>query len=361
MGTKEIREKKYTHINSAERQVIERLLRNNTPKKQIARMLNRSITTIRKEINRGSVEQMKKINTTKKDINIPLYRTEKVYFADVGQRDYDKCHANCGRKCKIVECRDFLNYVEQRVQSKEHWSLDAAAGQAKRLQLFEQTVTTQTLYNWVDRGLCRTRNIDLLKKVGWKTHEKKVRKHKRIYGRSIDERPSVIDDRVEFGHWEGDGIVGKNHKGHLITLIERKTRMGFIFNVQDRHSFRIVDVIDWLEEQFGVFFPYVFKTITFDNGSEFSTCEEMEKEKRTTIYYAHPYSSWERGSNENWNGLVRRYLPKGTSFENLEEQDLRRIANTINNMPRKMFNYRTSRDLFTEELQSLIASVDCAA
>ena len=107
----EIRNKKYTQINEAERELIERLLRNNTPKKQIARMLNRSITTIRKEIKRGSVEQRKEIKTTKKDANIPIYQTELVYFADVGQRTYNENRSHCGRKCKIIECRDFVNYV----------------------------------------------------------------------------------------------------------------------------------------------------------------------------------------------------------------------------------------------------------
>ena len=105
----EIRNKKYTQINEAERELIERLLRNNTPKKQIARMLNRSITTIRKEIKRGSVEQRKEIKTTKKDANIPIYQTELVYFADVGQRTYNENRSHCGRKCKIIEWRKIMS------------------------------------------------------------------------------------------------------------------------------------------------------------------------------------------------------------------------------------------------------------
>lgn len=320
--------RKYNHINAEERKVIERLLRNNTPKKQIARMLNRSITTIRKEIKRGSVEQRTKVNTTKKDADIPLYTTEMVYFADIGQRVYKQNRANCGRKYKIVECRDFLNYVEKQVQEKR-WSLDAAAGYVKINHLFENTVTTQTLYNWVDLGLCRVKNIDLPLKVRRKTHKQKVRQHKRLYGRTIDERPAAVDARLEFGHWEGDGIVGKNQKGHLITLVERKTDTGLLFNVHDKQAQRIVEVLDQLESQFGSSFSAVFKSITFDNGSEFANCEKMEGDHRTDIYYAHPYSSWERGTNENWNGMVRRFVPKGSSFNHLQEQDIYRIQNMI--------------------------------
>lgn len=353
------RTKKYNQINFEERKLIERLLRNNTPKKQIARMLNRSITTIRSEIKRGSVEQRTEVKTTKKDVNIPLYTTELVYYADVGQRAYKQNRANCGCKYKIVECHDFLQYVETQVQEKK-WSLDAAAGFAKENHLFENTVSTQTLYNWVDLGLCQVKNIDLPLKIRRKTHKQKVRQHKRLYGRSIDDRPPIIDSRIEFGHWEGDGIVGKNQKGHLITLVERKTDTGFLFNVHDKQSQRIVEVLDNLETQFGSSFSAVFKSITFDNGTEFSNCEKMEGAHRTDIYYAHPYSSWERGTNENWNGMVRRFIPKGSSFEHLQDKDICRIQNMINNLPRKRFQYRTPWEMFINELQSLIDSMDTA-
>lgn len=351
---------KYNQICYDERKIIERLLRKNTPKRQIARLLNRSITTIRKEIKRGSVEQRKEVKTTSKRADIPLYTTEYVYYADRAQDDYKENRKHCGCKCKAVQCSEFLTYVEKQVAAK-HWSLDGAAGYAKEHNLFKNTVTTQTLYNWVDMGICSIKNIDLPKKVRRKTHNEVVRKHKRLYGTSIEERPSVIDDRIEFGHWEGDGIVGKDKNGHLITLVERKTRMGLLFNVGDRKANRIVDVLDNLQQKFGSLFPLVFKSITFDNGVEFANCEEMEKHHRTKIYYAHPYSSWERGTNENWNGIVRRFVPKGSSFEKLNNLDIIRIQNTINNLPRKQFNYKTPQDLFIKELEAIIQSAEWVA
>lgn len=353
-------EKKYTHISYDERKIIERLLKKNTPKRQIARLLNRSITTIRKEIKRGTVEQRKEVKTTSKRTDIPLYTTEFVYYADNAQDDYKNNRKNCGCKCKAVQCSDFLTYIEKQVQTK-HWSLDCAAGYAKEHNLFKDTVTTQTLYNWVDLGICSIKNIDLPLKVKRKTHTEKVREHKRKYGTTIDDRPALIDERIEFGHWEGDGIVGKNKQGHLITLVERKTRIGFLFNVGDRKATRIVDVLDELQQKFGSLFSTVFKSITFDNGVEFANCKEMEKNHRTKIYYAHPYSSWERGSNENWNGIVRRFVPKGSSFDNLNNYDIIRIQNTINNLPRKQFHYRTPKDLFIEELEAIIQSAEWVA
>lgn len=166
---------------------------------------------------------------------------------------------------------------------------------------------------------------------------------------------------MEFGHWEGDGIVGKNKQGHLITLVERKTGMGLLFNVGDRKATRIVDVLDELEQKFGSLFSSVFKSITFDNGVEFADCNKMEKHQRTKIYYAHPYSSWERGTNENWNRIVRRFVPKGSSFDNLQTIDIKRIQNTINSLPRKRFHYHTPKDLFIEELEAIIQSAEWVA
>lgn len=348
------KDRHYTHINQAEREIIERLLKNNTPKKQIARLLNRSITTIRKEIKRGSVQQInaKAAKKPKKDNN-DLYITNTVYFADVGQRIYDTNRRNCGRKCKINECIDLVQYIEMHIRNKT-MSVDAAIGDARRHQLFNSYCCTQTVYNYIDQGLCSIKNIDLPKKVRMNKHKHIVRQHKRQYGRTIDDRPAIVAERIEFGHWEGDGIVGRNHKGHLLSFVELKTGFGILVNVGDKKSNRVVDVLDDFEATFGELFPKVFKTITFDNGVEFSHSDEMEANGRTQIYYAHPYSSWERGTNENWNGIVRRYIPKKASFDNLDNDVVARIMNMINELPRKRFNYRCPKELFIDELDSLI-------
>ena len=115
-------------------------------------------------------------------------------------------------------------------------------------------------------------------------------------------------------------------------------------------------MIDCLEKQFGSAFSLIFKTITFDNGSEFSRSDQMEQGGRTQVYYAHPYSSWERGTNENWNGIVRRFIPKGSSFEDITNEDLARIAHYINTLPRKRFGYKSPLELWNAQIHDILTA-----
>lgn len=201
----------------------------------------------------------------------------------------------------------------------------------------------------------KVKNIDLLLKVRRKI--KNVRKkRKKILGKSIETRPAIVESREEFGHWEDDGIVGKGRKGQLITLVERKTGIGFLFNAGNRDDKRIVEIIDDLETRYGNHFPKIFKSITFDNGSEFSDSTAMESNGRTEVYYAHPYSSFERGTNENWNGIVRRFIPKNKKLEHLDDTSLARINHFINTLPRKRFGYKTPLDLWHEQLNVILSS-----
>ena len=142
----------------------------------------------------------------------------------------------------------------------------------------------------------------------------------------------------------------------MITLVERKLGVGLLLNAGSRDSRWIVNIIDSLEQQYGVYFPTIFKSITFDNGTEFSDSRAMEKDNRTKVYYAHPYSSFERGTNENWNGIVRRFIPKGSSFDKLTDKDIQRINHYINTLPRKRFGYKSPLDLWREQMADILAA-----
>jgi len=348
--------KKREHLNFEERKTIERMLRAGANKGEIARALYRDKSTIKREIRRGTVLQRKRNPYEGKDPNRPEFIEYAAYFADAGQRVYDEHRSNCGSKNKVAACADLVSFVEAVILGPAKWSPDAAIGYAKANNLFPgQEFSAKTFYNWVDDGLVKVINLDLLLKVRRKPKNPR-RERKKVLGKGIEERPAIVEVREEFGHWEGDGIVGKGQQGHLISLVERKLGIGLLFNAGSRESEKIAEVINGLEQTHGRHFREIFKSITFDNGSEFADSEGMEQGGRTSVYYAHPYSSFERGTNENWNGIVRRFIPKGSSFDKLSGKDLQRISHYINTLPRKRFGYKTPLDLWNEQMADIMAA-----
>ena len=192
--------------------------------------------------------------------------------------------------------------------------------------------------------------------------KKKVKVQKRVQaGDSISQRPEHIDFREEFGHWEMDTVVGPQGKSKKVMLVltERKTRKEIVYLMPDRKAQTVVKTLNMIERKYGErLFRDVFKTITVDNGVEFSDAEGLEKsrrnkKKRTKVYYCHPYSSCERGSNENANRLIRRHIPKGVNFDKKSKTEIKEIETWINNYPRKIFEYDTAENQFINEMEKL--------
>jgi IS30 family transposase len=331
------------------------MLRTGANKGQIARALLRDKSTIKREIKRGNVLQRKRNPYESKNPSHPEYIEYRVYFADVGQRLYEQNRSHCGSKNKVVACAGLVSFVEEKILGPEKWSPDAAIGYAKVNNLFPgQTFSTKTFYNWIDDGLVKVINLDLLLKVRRKPKSPR-KERKKILGKGIDERPAIVETREEFGHWEGDGIVGKGGQGQLISLVERKLGVGLLFNAGNRGSDKIVGIMGDLKGKYQDDYAKIFKSVTFDNGPEFSDSEAMER-TGTNVYYAHPYSSFERGTNENWNGIVRRFIPKGKSFDSLTDTDIQRINHYINTLPRKRFGYKTPLDLWHVQTNAILAA-----
>ena len=195
-------------------------------------------------------------------------------------------------------------------------------------------------------------NKDLpVKKEGKKRDYKKIKiPHKNLKGTSIEERPPEIDDRDKYGHWEMDCVVGKREGGGAVLLVlsERSRREEIIIKMAGKTQESVVKALDSLEIKYGKRFKEKFKTITMDNGTEFLDYKGIERsirnngEKRVTTYYAHPYSSWERGTNENINKLIRRFIPKGTDIGKISKARIKYIENWINSYPRKIFGYKSA-------------------
>ena len=224
-----------------------------------------------------------------------------------------------------------------------------------------ETICTATFYNYVEQN-----KIDGFNKeeLPMKTKRKRKNEHKNgktdPKGTSIEERPFKPEDRSEFGHWEGDTIVGSRiiqNSGAVLTLVERKTRFQLTIKMKDRKAKTVVKAIKKLKHKYPELKDYkindIFKSITFDNGVEFSNWKEIEKYLKSKTYFAHPYASCERGSNENGNKLLRIFLPKGCNINEYDEDYVMKANELINTKIRKILGYKSSLELFTTELDKL--------
>ena len=234
---------------------------------------------------------------------------------------------------------------------------------------FKTSLSVPTIYKYIAKGLFLNLTQEELPRHGKKKHKyKKVKKNKSASrapaGESIEQRPEEIDGREEFGHWEGDTVYSGKGKRKttraLLTLTERKTRKEIIIAIPNRKAETVVKALDALERKLGARrFRAIFKSITFDNGTEFAAAEELERScvnkhlPRTKVYFCHPYSSWERGTNENTNGMIRRRFPKGTNFAAVTNAQIVQAENWINNYPRKILGYKSSEIVFRECLREL--------
>lgn len=337
---------KYKHLTERQRYTIEILLKEGLKAKDIVARIEKGIRAIEREIVKGTVTL----------INSDLtYRRE--YCADAGQRIYNENGRNKGPSLKIGKDHKLVKYIEDKIV-RDKYAPDAVIGEidAKGLK-FETRICTKTVYNYIDRGdvFLNLTNKDLPVKKDKKKHSyKKVKiAHKNLKGTSIEERPEIIETRADYGHWEMDCVVG-NQGGSgavLLVLSERKIKEELIFKMPDKTQNSVKEIIDSLEKKYDTKFKDKFKTITVDNGSEFLDFKGIEQsikdpeKKRVELYYAHPYSSWERGTNENSNKLIRRFIPKGTDIGKISKSRIKYIQNWMNNYPRKILGYKSANDM----------------
>lgn len=322
---------------------------------EIAKILHVHRSTIYNEIKRGQYEHR---NSD--------YTTELRYSSDLAQR---RCEENLkvrGTQLKIGNDLKLANYIEDKIVNEE-LSPAAVLGQLEaqgRWGEFRTKICVGTLYSYIDKGIfLKLTNKHLPVKKNKKRAYNKVNKtQKRAEaGESIETRPDEVESREEFGHWEMDSVLGKKKKtkSALLTLTERKTRDEMVFKLPDHTDESVVAALDRLENRWGTeMFRKVFRTITVDNGSEFKDVNGLERSisgegKRTKMYYCHPYSSWERGTNEVTNKMVRRKIPKGSDFDDKSDQEIEKVAEWINNYPRRIHGYRTAAELFQKEIEKL--------
>ncbi len=344
--------RKGKHLTHNDRITIEAMSRRGIPPRDIASIVRKSRRTIERELVRGRVIHL--------DTEL---REKEVYSSDRGQDVYDLNATAKGKNLKLGSNREMVKFISTRIVHHRE-SPDVVAFRMKKMEMTD-CVCTKTIYSYIDMGLIDgVSNETLLEKRNRRKQKKhKIRRSpKRLAkGDSIENRPDHIDNREEFGNWEMDLVVGPRKGGGaaLLTIVERKTRNLITRRIPDKTQESVLQAIKLIEREYGfIDFRRIFKTITVDNGSEFLDVDAIEKSafsdrKRTKVYYAHPYSSWERGSNENTNRIIRRFIAKGNKISKYTKTKIKDVEQWINQYPRRILEFASPYELFTKELSIL--------
>lgn len=313
---------KYTHLTQEERYQIKAYIQIGKSKIDIAAELGRHKSTISREIER---------NTGGKG-----YRPKQAH---------DKAKDRLKNANKAIKMTpELITKIEGMIRLD--WSPEQISGRLlndESIFISHESIYQHILNDKKKGGdlythlRCQKKNK---KRYGTKSNDKRGKIKDRV---SIENRPQIVEEKTRKGDWEGDLVIGKNHKRALVTLADRKTKKVKIAIIDSKEADGVeAAVTELLKEE-------TVHTVTFDNGKEFSNHKEIAKNTGAKIYFAHPYSSWERGLNENTNGLIRQYFPKGSSFKSITRADVKRVESTLNNRPRKTLSYCTPNEIYSGE------------
>lgn len=343
--------KKFKHLDYSKRQQIERMLKKKYTPYEISSCLDVALSTIYLEIKRGTCEQLKSDLTKVME-----------YKADLAQYKYEANLKKKGRRAKLERDQKLNKHIYSLIKDKRY-SPKAIIYELVNggINFNENIKSYTTIYSAIKKGLIPGIKRKDLPRGKYKVRLPKDKNHKRnIPGKSIEERPLEVNERKIFGHWEMDCVLGKqDNKKVALVFTERKTRYEIIEKLKYHTTDEVVKALNRIEKRYKSSFYTVFKSITVDNGHEFMDCSAMEKAlyrkgKRTEIYYCHPNSPGERGSNENCNLLVRRFLHKGMDFDKyLTTSKAKEVQEWINTYPRGIHSGKTAKELFINELINL--------
>jgi len=319
----------YTHLTEEERYQIDDLQREGFSQAAIARKLGRSPSTLSRELSRNKGERGYR----------PRQAQQKAEERLIVRGSTNAKHAS----------DDAWEYAKEHLEN-EQWSPEQIAGRLKLEGL--ETISHETIYQRI--------LADKNEGGSLYTHLRCKKKRKKRYGSSkskrgtipnrvdIDQRPKVVDDKTRIGDWEGDTIIGAHDGGAVIaSMVERKSRFTRLAKANDKTTVAVIESINQC------MLPLVdfVHTVTLDNGKEFSQHEIMSEVLDADVYFAKPYHSWERGLNENTNGLVRQYFPKKVPFDKITTRDLHLVERKLNTRPRKCLDYKTPFEVFSKSCE----------
>ena len=335
---------KYRRMTWTDRLKIETLYNSGSSYRFIASYTGFSVSSVYAEVQHGLYDHL----------GAETSRRPRHYSAQIAQDYADSQSSAKGVPIKLGHNYDYAHAVARQIVAG--LSPDVIVGSLRRSGGW--TVSTSTLYRYIDRGyIPGITNHDLPEKMRRSGRRRRlVRAARPPKGMSIERRSSAVDARLSFGHWEMDSICGcaSGQRQSLIVLTERMTRFEIILRAKAKTT---AATLRCLESALSKYPQGTFQTITCDNGSEFQDCKGMEyggaSERRLRVYYCHPCCPHERGSNERANRLIRRWFPKGKSMAKVTQKQCDFVASQINNLPRKILGYATPHELFQQELQKL--------
>jgi IS30 family transposase len=311
----------YKHLNFAQRCKISAFWKAGYLQKEIAIEVGVSPSTVSRELKRNR-------------------RWNYVYCPDQATSCYKQRRKSSRKPIK------FTNAVRDIITEKLQldWSPEQISGYGKRHDLFK--ISHERIYQYVLADKISGGKLYLHLRYGKKKYRKRYGSPKRTHTIKnrvfIDDRPEVVNQKLRLGDWEIDTIIGKDSQDAIVTIVERLSKKTVIGHVTTKRAQEVSEEVISLLSPIK---PYVL-TITSDNGTEFSQHELIAKGLDASIYFAHPYHSWERGLNENTNGLIRQYIPKGSSFSDLTPERIKEIESRLNSRPRKSLNYATPNEIW---------------
>jgi len=321
----------FKHFTPENRNELSILLSAGLKQNKIAKLLNKTPSAVCQELKRNPAN------------------TKTGYSSKIAKENTENRRIDANKRFRKIENNDWVrNYIIKKI--KKYWSPEQISGRIKEKWPDKQDIHIgkDSIYEFVYNEkkdlvkYLRCQKGKYRRRYGTRIREKQRDELKK---KRIDKRPKVVEMKERIGDWEGDTIVGKD-KSHILTHVDRKS--GFAMADKLNRGFAELTRIK-TQERFDKIPRNKKKTITYDNGVTFAEHELTEEKTKIDIYFANPYHSWERGCNENFNGLLRQFFPKKSSFANIEQEDVERAVKLINNRPRKRLNYKTPNEVFRKK------------
>jgi IS30 family transposase len=314
----------YGHLTIAEREVILKMRAQAASLREIGERLGRSKGTISRELSRN-------------------VGTANDYQPHLAQRRYEKRRRESKTPYRLEEDVFLRKYVEKKLT--DYWSPEQISGRVRKDRGIQ--ISPLTIYSWIYRNRAEGGVLYRYLRQSHRRRRKRRGSEDRrgqIPGRRlIDMRPGMVNERKRIGDWEGDTVEGSKGSGFLVTQVDRKSRYTEAVKVKDKSAETVTRATLRRMKKLP---PEKVRTMTYDNGKEFAGFRELEKGLGMRSYFARPYHSWERGTNENTNGLLRQFFPKGMDFRTVRQREVDRALTLLNNRPRKCLNYRTPTEVF---------------